>query len=256
MHSTVPSILRQRSSIAPAFILLMALAASVLGTSNSQAATVGSGRAASETRAVSDFDALSLKSSLSVEVRQSGKESVTIYADDNLLPMVETKVETGASGRTLVIGFRSGVSFFSKNDIKVVVDVIKLGALSTAGSGNVKVQGLKTPLLKISVVGSSDVQLNGLEAQTLEIRVAGSGNVQASGKAGQVKLNIAGSGDAGLGGLIADEVTASIAGSGDAQITANKLMHATVAGSGDLRWSGSATDVRASTMGSGTIKKR
>ena len=245
--------LRAPSSVAPAFILFLAF---VLSATHGHAASVkGSGRIASEQRTMLDFDSIALKGSLSLEVRQTGKESVTVTADDNLLALVETQLQSGPTGRTLMISMRSGGSYFSKNDIKVVVEVAKLSALSSAGSGNVKVQNLKTPALKISVAGSSDVQLNGLETQALEVRIAGSGDVRASGKTTQLKLNIAGSGDAGLKELIVDEVTASIAGSGDAQVTANKRMHATVAGSGDLRWSGSATDVRSSTMGSGTIKK-
>lgn len=219
------------------------------------ATTVGSGRSAVETRNLVDFEAITLAGSFKLEVRQAAKESVTVTADDNLLPMIETTVESGSHGRTLVIRPKRGENWRTKSEVKISVDVVKLSALSTAGSGNVAIEGLKTPLLKLSIAGSSDAALRALDTESLQISIAGSGDVKGAGQAKKLRLSIAGSGDAALRELQADEVAVSIAGSGDAQVTANKSLSATIAGSGDVRYRGTATDVKTTVMGSGTIRK-
>lgn len=217
-----------------------------------EAAVQGSGKPATESRAIGEFDAVATSGSMNLEIRQSAKEAVSVTADDNLLPLVETIVD----GRTLQVRFKRGESIHPRTTVRVVVDVVKLNAVSSSGSGDVTIDGLKTPLLKLSLAGAGDAKLKALNADALEVRVAGSGDVRGDGIARQVKLAIAGSGDVALAELIADDVTVSIAGSGDAQVTANKSLTATVAGSGDIQYRGNATAIKTSVMGSGSITKR
>jgi hypothetical protein len=225
-------------------------------TPAAQAATSGSGRIATEQRSVSDFEAISLAGSMDIVVRQGAREGVEVQADDKLLPLIETVVEPGAAGRTLQIRFKRGERIYNQGRVRVIVDVIKLGAVATSGSGDVLVEGLKTPAFKLTISGSSDARLNGLVTDTLDVRISGSGDVVASGTARQVSLGIAGSGDANLAGLIADEVQVRIAGSGDANVTANKSLDVSVAGSGDVRYGGSVAAIKSSMAGSGTLSRR
>jgi carbon monoxide dehydrogenase subunit G len=220
------------------------------------ARTVGSGHLQSETRSVADFDAIAVADSIDLVVRQGKQEGLTLDADDNLLPLIETVVENRGQGHTLVIRLRRGESITTRQPMRATVDVVQLQRLSLSGSGDAQVAPLKTPALRLSIAGSGDARLESLTAETLEVRVAGSGDVQASGTAGQVKLSIAGSGDVNLASLQADDVTISIAGSGDAQVTANKSLGVSIAGSGDVRWGGQATALRSSIAGSGAVNKR
>src|SRR5215212_8679511 len=55
----------------------------------------GSGVMASETRSVSGFSEVALSGTGDVRIAQSGQESLTIEAEDNLLPLLETFVEDG-----------------------------------------------------------------------------------------------------------------------------------------------------------------
>lgn len=217
---------------------------------------VGIAAAATETRAVSDFEAIATNGSMDIVVRQSGKEGVEIQADDKVLPLIETVVEPGSNGRTLMLRFKRGERIYNTGRIRITVDVVKLGAIVTSGSGDIVVDGLKTPAFKLSIAGSSDARLNGLATEALEVRISGSGDVLAAGSARSVKLSIAGSGDAKLAGLQADDVQVRIAGSGDADVTANKSLDVSVAGSGDVRYGGSATAIKTSMAGSGTLNRR
>lgn len=216
----------------------------------------GSGKAATETRHVSGFQAIAVRGPVKLVVRQSGHEGAEVRADDNLLPLIETQVEDRPSGRTLVVGPRKGQSIHTRSDIVVTVDVIRLQAVSSAGSGDVTVQSLKTPSLDVGLSGSADARLTDLQTETLSVGVSGSGDVQAAGHAAQVKVSVAGSGDVHMGSLQADDVSVDIAGSGNAEVMANKTLSVSVAGSGDVVYHGNGQIVKSSIAGSGSVTRR
>lgn len=236
--------------------LLLGGLAALMGSAPAWARTTGSGKEASDTRPVADFEAIAVADSIDLVVRQGAREALVLSGDDNLLPLVETVVEDRSRGRTLVIRLRRGESVSSRRPIKATVDVVRLQALALAGAGRAAVGSLKTPSLRLSMAGSGDARLDGLTADALEVRVSGSGSVQGAGTAGLVKLTIAGSGDVNLEPLTADDVTISIAGSGDARVTANKSLGVTIAGSGDVVYGGAVTAVRSSVAGSGSVTRR
>lgn len=221
-----------------------------------QARTTGSGREQTETRAVDAFEAIAVAGSIQLQVRQAAQPSLTVSADDNVLPMVETVVEHGRHGATLRVRLQRGAVVSTRTPIKVLVEVVDLKAIAAAGSGAVTVGALRTPGLHLSVAGSADVRIDALATEQLELRIAGSGNVVASGRARQLKLAISGSGDADLAALVADDVKVSVAGSGDAQVTADKSLSVSVAGSGDVVYGGAVGTISRSVAGSGSVRRR
>lgn len=148
-----------------------------------QAATTGSGGSVSETRPVAEF------TSIAVVVSQGETTTLQVQADDNLLQLLETSVESGR----LKIGWKRGESAQHRSAVKVTVVTPKLTALSAAGSGDLKLQAFTTQALKLSVAGSSSASLAGLSTDDLGISIAGSGDVVYSGNA-IVKSSVAGSG--------------------------------------------------------------
>lgn len=79
-----------------------------------------SGNLASEERTVDGYwSALTVRDGVRVETVLGNKTSLSVTADDNLLPYVETSVESG----TLVIGVRDNVSFRGRPTIRVKVSV-------------------------------------------------------------------------------------------------------------------------------------
>jgi hypothetical protein len=213
-------------------------------------------------RTLESFEAISVSGAMDVVVRQGAQQSVQVQADDNLLPLLETVVESGRNGATLQVRWKrngggswwSGQNIYPRTKVVVTVVVPKLSALGLAGSGDLRVESFQTPSLQLSVAGSGDARLDGLTTDELGVRVSGSGDVSGRGKAGTVKINIAGSGDVRLSEMRADDVSVSIAGSGDAAVNAQKALSVSIAGSGDVRYSGDA-QVKSSVAGSGTVRK-
>lgn len=245
--------LNRRLALCAALIPLFAsTAASAWGNESIR----GSGHVVTETRAITGFDAISTRGGIDVLVRQSGKEAVEVQTDDNLQAMLETKVVSGSKGRnTLEISFKKGYSVSHHRKTLVTVDVAQLRALSIAGSGDVRGEGINSPQLDLSIAGAGDMRLGKLSCDEVKISVAGSGDVVAGGKTQKLSISIAGSGDVKTEGLAAEDVTVSIAGSGDAVVAAKQNLTVKVAGSGDVKYVGNPPNIKSSIMGSGSVNK-
>ena len=58
---------------------------------------VGSGNVVKETREARDFDSVSLTGIGALIIQQTGEESLTIEADDNILPLLTSETRAAAS---------------------------------------------------------------------------------------------------------------------------------------------------------------
>jgi hypothetical protein len=236
--------------IAPALLGLALLAP------DAQAETVrGSGKAATETRNLAEFQAIGLNGSMDLTVRQGATQSVQVEADDNLLPLLETVVESGSNGATLQVRWAKGKNLYTRSKVHVTVVVPKLTALASSGSGDLTIESFNTPALKLAISGSSDARMNSLTVGDLVVSISGSGDVAANGSAGKVMVSIAGSGDVRLADLKADDVSVTIAGSGDAAVNAAKTLDVRIAGSGDVTYGGNPA-LTTSISGSGEVRRR
>lgn len=215
----------------------------------------GSGHLQSDTRSVGSFQAISLKSSVKLVLRQGSRESVEVRADDNILPLIETRVVDAGGVQTLEVRTRAGASYSTQTTPIVTVDLIKLTGLGVSGSGDISGEALKSPTLKVAVSGAGDIRLNKLDVDDLGVKVSGSGDIRFDGRAGKLAVSIAGSGDVDTAGLQADDVSVNIAGSGDASVNARKTLAVSIAGSGDVVYRGDAV-ARTSIAGSGTVTKK
>ena len=214
----------------------------------------GSGEITSETRDTGAFDGVSLTGGFKAQIRQSSSNKVVITADKNILPYIETKVIESGKGHTLEIGFKRGYSINTSNTPKLVLDMPQMRQVSIAGSGDIKVEPMKTGAVELSIAGSGDVKFDNLQSERLGVSVSGSGDVGGTGKTGFLKVSVAGSGDVKLRGMEAEEAKVSIAGSGDAEVNVSKKLNVSVAGSGDVGYVGSP-EISTSVAGNGKVRK-
>jgi carbon monoxide dehydrogenase subunit G len=238
------------SLIAPALLAIALLP----GGAQAWSGTQGSGKSATETRTVGEFQAVASSGSMDLVVRQ-GATAVQVQADDNLLPLLETVVENGRNGPTLLVRWKKGERINTKSKVLVTVSTLKLSSVANSGSGDIHVETFSTPSLVVSLSGSGDARMDHLTTDELTVSISGSADVVGKGKAGKVSIGISGSGDVRLADMSADDVTIKIAGSGDAQVNANKTLAVSIAGSGDVTYTGNPS-MKTSVAGSGSINKR
>ena len=167
----------------------------------------GSGVAKTEPRDVGEFDKVHLNGSPNVNIVIGDQRSVTVTADDNLLPVIDTVVEDG----TLVIG--GNQSYRTRLGVTVEITVPSLDAVAVHGSGDVKAKGLDAEKFKAEIQGSGDISVAG-RAEELEVEIQGSGDVKLDELAAKrAAVEVLGSGDSTIN--VSDELTVHVAGSGD-----------------------------------------
>ena len=210
----------------------------------------GSGKEVDVARQVGAFSVLRLESSVDVHARQGATPSVSVHADDNIEPLVETAVE----GDALVVRVKKGASFNTHH--KVVVDVVftTLTGAQQHGSGDLHIDKLAAPKFESTIAGSGDLQIDSAQVGTFALSVAGSGDVSIAGTADVARFGVAGSGDIKASNFVAKKVAVSISGSGDARVNATESIDARVAGSGDVTYSGHPHDVSRRVAGSGSVE--
>ena len=214
----------------------------------------GSGESATEIRELGAFDGISLAGGFKVLVRQGSSGKVELKADKNLLSYIETKVVEGSKGRTLEIAPKRGFSLNYSTAPQLTLEVAQLRLISIAGSGDVKVEPMKTPAVEANIAGSGNIIFDQLTSDSLGLKVSGSGDVTAAGRTGTLNISVAGSGDVKARELEASEAKVSIAGSGDVQLQAVKTLKVSIAGSGDVSYIGSP-EISTSVAGNGKVKK-
>jgi hypothetical protein len=211
----------------------------------------GSGRIVRQDRAVAGFERVTISTSGDLTLVQGATEGLTIEADDNILPHIQTEVQDG----TLVIRFdRENWSqvFRPSRPIKYTLAMKMLRGLAASGSVNITAQELAADDLRITVSGSSNVRIERLGVETLTYTLSGSGSVQVAGRAARQDLTISGSGRYAAGDLASDAVRASISGSGTATVWARDTLDARISGSGSIGYYGRPR-VNQSISGSGKI---
>lgn len=213
-----------------------------------QDTVVGSGKIATETRKLAEFDAIELRIRGNAYVTIGKPTPLEITGDDNILPLIKTEVQE----RRLVI--TADHNFKTKQAPNLKITVANLEAASIAGSGDMHIGGVDNKKLALNVSGSGDLRFEG-ETESLAVSIAGSGDARLTGNAALLAASIAGSGDIHGFDLTAGSATVSIKGSGDAKVNVTGALSIQIRGSGDVHYKGDPT-VSQQVQGSGDVKRR
>lgn len=213
----------------------------------------GSGRIVDDRRPLSGFVAVHLTGPIDVQLKASDRDSVTVRVDDNIAPLIETRVSDG-DRPALEIGVASGASFRTSRTPVVVVEFRALSELVMRGSGDVHADRITAQDFTLSMTGSGDARIDTLQATRFAAVLAGSGDLLVSGRADEQAYRLSGSGDVSAGRLEGRRLQVSLTGSGDAVVNASESLDATIAGSGDVGYRGSP-EVTQRIRGSGSLRK-
>lgn len=236
---------------------LFTILVTLVATSCSQGPIVkGSKNYISKEVKVDNFNAIELKGSSNIVYRQDSRTHVEIHGSDNIIPLIETKVEGG----TLVIKFKKNVSIVSAGKLEIKISSPDLNKLTINGSGNVLfMNGINTDNnielaingsgdiagekfncrnMELAIRGSGNIKLQQINSEDFSASIAGSGDITLSGKTNEARYHIAGSGDIRATDLEATNVNASTAGSGNISCFVNGKLSGGVSGSGDIAYKG------------------
>ena len=245
-------------------VAMLVLSAGCVSTTDAQSffsnkQIVGSKNLVTKKIRVDKFTRLVVQGSCDVVYTQtSGKQLIEVYGSDNLVDLMDVKVD----GNTLIVSHKRGYSFTigkgAKLELRITAPMVESAVLNGSGdiefkngidvsgniniclngSGDIEADRVKCNVLETAVNGSGDIELNHIKAASVSASVNGSGDLSLKGQCLAAELSVNGSGDLSASALEADEVRASVHGSGDVTCYAVEKLHAHTTGSGDIGYKG------------------
>lgn len=215
-------------------LLIIAVAALVLAACDQEenVSTIkGSGTLATETREVSDFDAVRVVGSGIATITVGDTETLTIEAEDNILPVLTSEVENG----TLILTTKTNTSMNPTRDIRYTITVKSLAALKVTGNGT--------------------ITASGISADQFAIDLSGSGQITASGTTGTLTVEFTGNGHVFASELTADSASVGVAGNGQVEVNAQTTLDVDLTGNGQVVYTGEP-EVTSNITGNGTVRRR
>ncbi len=200
-------------SVAATLLLALSLSACTISLP-AIGVTQGSGTEKTETVAVSGFTAVTLKSIGTLNIRQTGTESLQITTDDNILPMLTATV----SGGVLQLGLQGTNIPRPTNGITWDLTVNNLTSVALTGAGRINIQELKT--------------------SSLASNISGAGTMTATGQATSQSITVTGAGNYNGRNFTTSNATVNISGAGHAAVNASETLNATVSGAGIVTYYG------------------
>jgi hypothetical protein len=191
----------------------------------------GSGNVVTEERPMSGFTAVSLQGVGRLEIDQTGSESLSITADDNFLPYIETRVR----GSKLIISIQDNTTFNDVTDLVYHVTAKTIENLELDGAG--------------------DIQVNNLDTEEWQVNLDGGGNINVAGKVTRQEVEINGLGLYNAEDLSCQEAAVQQNGAGMIVVQVSDQLDVTIDGVGSVEYIGDPT-VTQTLNGLGTVKQR
>ncbi len=190
---------------------------------------VGNGQLVTQARPVAGFDGVILSGAGRLIIEQTGREALTITAEDNILPYLTSDVRDGQ----LILGTVPDVSLSPTREIVYRVELRHLRDIVVSGAGDVQALGIDTPELHVVVSGAANVTLQGV-VDWQDLVISGSGTYQAQELYSRLaSVTVSGSGVAVV--RVSERLDATVSGSGLIEYIGNPWVNAIVSGSGAVR---------------------
>lgn len=203
----------------------------VTSASGSVKTVQGSGRMQREGRAVSGFHAVQLRGEGEIRVALGETEGISLEADDNLLPLLGTRVENG----TLIIDLddrEQPLNLQPTQPIRLNIAARRLDSFEITGNGTLVAEEVKADRVTVTIHGCGDVRLTG-EAREQIATITGSGNIDTRGlRTAYTRAEIKGSGNISV--WATDQLDAAVMAAGHIEYKGQPVVNQTITGLGTI----------------------
>jgi hypothetical protein len=186
----------------------------------------GSGVVRIEQRLVPHFTTIESACMANVVIERGEHDSITVEAEDNILPLIETKV----ADRKLTLTTKSNASIGITRGISFRITARELKGVSISGTGSVVANKVDAKSFAINISGTGKVELSG-KAESLDVTISGSGSVNALRMpVRSAEADVTGSGKIFVNA--ADRLIANIVGNGYVEYAGNPQVTKRITGTG------------------------
>jgi hypothetical protein len=230
-------------------VFLICLAVAAAGCITNTHGT-GSGNVINQTRSIQGVDQVSLDGTGTVLLIQGNQETLTIEAEDNIIPHIVTSV----TGNKLAVSYDNTTPSPTR-PVKYHLTLKDLSSITLSGAVKVETSGFKTRSLVVSMNGAGEGNMSGLEVNTLIVSLSGAGKMNMAGTVTDQTITISGAGDYQAGTLQSRNTTFTINGAGKGMLNVSALLNATINGSGEISYLGNP-QVNRQINGAGTVRQK
>jgi len=188
----------------------------------------GSGNVANEKREVSNFKGIDVGGVYEVEIVSQKDFSVEVEADDNLLPLIKTKVDNG------ILEISSEKRFNTKNPIRIKISAPNIEELEVSGASKINLSNLDNNFLKVDASGASKIEVSG---KTVDL------NIESSGAC---KINAE--------NLQSQNVTVDSSGASKIDVSVSGALKVDASGASKITYTGNPQNIEKDTSGAGSVK--
>lgn len=205
--------------------LVTTIACFTLAACQLHVATIGSGAVITQTREVGAFKRLSVEGPFVVHV-STGARAVTVRADDNFLPLIETVLE----GDTLVARLTPGTSVLRSTALELTVVNDAVEAVSASGAATVTAAATPASDFPVVASGASHVDVSGLSATNLHVTASGASSVVVAGAASSGTLIASGASSVDVRTVSLQSATIDISGGSNLKATVTSTLTGSLSG--------------------------
>jgi hypothetical protein len=229
--------------------------------------TVGSGNVAETKRRVEEFHGVAVGQGIEATFEDGAPGELTVKADDNLLALVETKVEdgvlrvgiigslrtrnpirvTGAAGQLSEARAGSSASVVAA---KLSGDVVRVHSDS---SGQVKIGDIQGERIEISASSSGQAAVKNIDGERLSVKVDSSGRVEAAGDVDEQVVLVNSSGMYDGEELASRAARVDASSSGSAAVQAKEELSGSASSAGQVRYFGDPAKISVQTSSAGSV---
>lgn len=210
----------------------------------------GSGTMGSETRDLPSFHAIELGIPGEMKVILGDSESIRIEAEDNILPLMETRV----TGGKLTVGTLPGQVIQPTQPITFLVSARMVDQLKTDSLGTISAPDITASDFTAEINSAGGITLEGLTAESLQVAIQSIGSFKIDGgRVDDQTVVISSSGNYNAPDLQSRNAKVTIDSSGDAVIWVTDSLDVTINSSGSVRYYGNPK-VKTEVNSSGTVQ--
>ena len=196
----------------------------------------GSGNIIKETRQLAEINSVSVSGSIKVDVKTGIVRSLTVEADDNIIPYVVTNV----SDKNLSIKLK-GINNLRNATVRIYLVVPTLNKISTSASAELRSSEAITNSDKISFTASSGSLINvNVDAPTISAGSSSGAEIILKGRTKNLTAESSSGSDVSLFSLQAENATASASSGAEISVFGSVKINASASSGGNVKYKGGA----------------
>ena len=209
----------------------------------------GSGNIIKETRQLAEINSVSVSGSIKVDVKTGMVPSLTVEADDNIMPYVVTNV----SDKNLSIKLK-GINNLSNATIHIYLVVPILNKISTSASAEVRSSEAITNSDKISFTASSGSLINvNVDAPTISADGSSGAEIILKGRTKNLTAESSSGSNVSLFSLQAENASASASSGAKISVFGSVQIKAKASSGGNVNYKGGAQSVEKNVSSGGLV---